>query len=134
MILSSVTALLVLHSETDWKSFTNRTVPSPYSFHQQRLVLAPVPHITALTLTLSTNSFLNGVLAVGGQLMYGLHTRGNRTSITKYTWEERPRLEEFASIEWHNTAVFGKQRSILSYRGQTHILEDFLFSHFLGNR
>ncbi|KAG8978573.1 hypothetical protein FRB90_008381, partial [Tulasnella sp. 427] len=129
-----LTALLVLHGEADWKAFTNRPVPSPYSFYQGRLVIPPVPHITAVTLTLSTNSFLNGLLAVGGQLMYGMKTTGNRTILSKYTWEQRPRLEEFASIEWYPTNVLGRQRSILTYRGQKHELEDFMWSSFLGNR
>lgn len=129
-----LTALLVLHGEADWKAFTNRPVPSPYSFYQARLVMPPVPHVTAVTLTLSTNSFLNGLLAVGGQLMYGMKTTGNKTTLSKYTWEQRPRLEEFATIEWHGNTVLGRQRSVLTYRGQKHELEDFMWSSFLGNR
>lgn len=129
-----LTALLVLHGEADWKAFTNRPVPSPYSFYQPRLVMPPVPHVTAVTLTLSTNSFLNGLLAVGGQLMYGMKTTGNKTVLSKYTWEQRPRLQEFATIEWQGTTVLGRQRSVLTYRGQKHELEDFMWSSFLGNR
>ncbi|KAG8897722.1 hypothetical protein FRC00_003888 [Tulasnella sp. 408] len=129
-----LTALLVLHGEADWKAFTNRPVPSPYSFYQPRLVMPPVPHVTAVTLTLSTNSFLNGLLAVGGQLMYGMKTTGNKTVLSKYTWEQRPRLQEFATIEWQGTTVLGRQRSVLTYRGQKHELDDFMWSSFLGNR
>ncbi|KAG9014539.1 hypothetical protein FRB93_013664 [Tulasnella sp. JGI-2019a] len=131
-----LTALLVLHGEEDWKAFQNRRrTHSPYYMAQPRtLIVAPTPHVTALTLTLSTNSFLNGLLAVGGQLMFGMRTVGNRTSISKYTWEDRPRLEEFASIEWFDSTFFGTPKSMISYKGQRHSLEHILFQHFLGNR
>lgn len=136
-----LTALLVLHGEGDWKAFQNRRNPaipmctSPYSMSQPRtLTVAQTPHVTALTLTLSTNSFLNGLLAVEGQLMYAMRTTGNRTSISKYTWEERARLEEFASIEWIDSTFFGTPKSIVTYKGQKQSLEAFMYSHFLGNR
>ncbi|KAG8864457.1 hypothetical protein FRB96_004960 [Tulasnella sp. 330] len=131
-----LTALLVLHGEEDWKAFQNRrVVHSPYYMVQPRtLLVASTPHVTALTLTLNSNSFLNGLLAVGGQLMFGMRTVGNRTNISKYTWEDRPRLEEFATIEWIDSTFFGTPRSIISYKGQRHGLDKILFQHFLGNR
>lgn len=130
-----LTALLVLHSETDWKAFAHRN-PSPYYLYQPRaLPLPPQPHITALTLTLNTTSFLNGQLAVGGQLMYSMRTSGNRTAISKYTFEDSPRLEEFGSIEWHSSPMpFGKLRSVLQYKGRSYCVDDFMWSSFLGNR
>ncbi|KAG8894309.1 hypothetical protein FRB99_001349 [Tulasnella sp. 403] len=128
-----LTALFVLHGEGDWKQFQRRAASSPYSFYQPRYTVRG-RHVSALTLTLSTNSFLNGVLAVAGQIMYAMRTAGNRTSICKYTWEENSRLEEFASIEWHSTTLLGKLRSVLNYRGQKHTYEEFLYSSFLGHR
>lgn len=66
--------------------------------------------------------------------MYAMKTVGNRTSISKYTWEEQPRLEEFASIEWHGTALFGKLRSEVTFKGKKECLDDFMFSLSLGHR
>ena len=133
-----LTALFVLHGEQDWKAFQNKptVVHSPYSFYQPRnqIYIAPSPHVSVLTLTLSTASFLDGLLAVGGQLMYAMKTTANRTVVSKYTWEETPRLEEFASIEWLGNGMFGKLKSVITYAGQRRCLEDFLFSSFLGNR
>lgn len=98
------------------------------------LLVAPTPHVTALTLTLNSNSFLNGLLAVGGQLMFGMRTVGNRTSVSKYTWEDRPRLEEFASVEWVDSTFFGTPRSVVTYKGQRYGLDKMMYQHFLGNR
>ncbi|KAG8936797.1 hypothetical protein FRC02_011376 [Tulasnella sp. 418] len=129
-----LTALLVLHGENDWKAFQRRE-NSPYSFYQPRMITyTPAPHVAALTLTLSSTSFLDGLLAVGGQIMYCMRTHGNRTSVLKYTWDESPRLEEFASIEWLSSGILGKYRSQVTFRGQRECLDDFMFSSFLGNR